>query len=78
MAEEKKKKAPNDFLKKAVGRPVLVKLNSGTQYKGVLTCLDGFMNLAMEQVEEYDNGVVVSKYTDCFLRGNNVLYIGVV
>ncbi len=33
------------------GKPVLVKLNSGVAYKGVLACLDGYMNIAMEQTE---------------------------
>lgn len=32
------------------GRPVVVKLNTGVDYKGVLACLDGYMNIAMEQV----------------------------
>ena len=32
---------PNDFLKTLLGRPVVVKLNSGVDYRGVLSCLDG-------------------------------------
>ena len=52
-----------------------VKLNSGTDYKGVLACLDGYMNIAMEQTEEYVDGQLKAKYGDCFIRGNNVLYI---
>ncbi len=32
---------PNDFLKTLLGRPVVVKLNSGADYRGVLACLDG-------------------------------------
>lgn len=32
------------------GRPVVVKLNTGVDYRGVLACLDGYMNIAMEQV----------------------------
>ena len=46
----KKKKSPVDFLKQVVGRSVIVKLNSGVEYRGVLACLDGFMNIALEQV----------------------------
>ena len=42
---------PSDFLKAVLGRPVVVKLNSGVAYKGVLACLDGYMNIAMEQTE---------------------------
>ena len=66
---------PSDFLKAVLGRPVVVKLNSGVAYRGVLACLDGYMNLAMEQTEEYVDGQLKAKYGDCFIRGNNVHYI---
>ncbi|CAM9787326.1 unnamed protein product, partial [Discosporangium mesarthrocarpum] len=66
------KKSPSDFLKTVLGRPVVVKLNSGVDYRaGVLACLDGYMNIAMEQTEEYVNGQLKAKYGDCFIRGNN-------
>jgi U6 snRNA-associated Sm-like protein LSm6 len=73
---------------------------------GMLACLDGYMNIAMEQTEVYDSythvricnmqqtihflticniffpplqeyvdGQLKNKYGDCFIRGNNVLYI---
>ena len=58
-----------------LGKPVVVQLNSGAVYKGVLACLDGFMNIAMEQTEEYIDGHLKNKYGDCFIRGNNVMYI---
>ena len=50
---------------------MVVKLNSGVDYRGVLACLDGYMNIAMEQTEEYQNGVLKAKYGDAFIRGNN-------
>eukprot|EP00966_Prymnesium_polylepis_P164157 3795810-Prymnesium_polylepis.2 len=87
---------PSDFLKTVLGRPVVVKLNSGVDYRGahdapcrcalcdaedlsaccrcvagVLACLDGYMNIAMEQTEEYVNGQLKAKYGDTFIRGNN-------
>ena len=34
-------------------------------------CLDGYMNIAMEQTEEYVNGQLKAKYGDTFIRGNN-------
>lgn len=42
---------------------------------GVLACLDGYMNIALEQTEEYVNGQLKNKHGDAFIRGNNVLYI---
>lgn len=68
-------KTPADFLKSIRGKPVVVKLNSGVDYRGILACLDGYMNIAMEQTEEYQNGQLKAKYGDTFIRGNNVLYI---
>ena len=38
---------------------------------GVLACLDGFMNIAMEQTEEWVDGQLKARYGDCFIRGNN-------
>ena len=38
---------------------------------GILACLDGYMNIAMEQTEEYENGQLKAKYGDAFIRGNN-------
>ncbi|KAG8830668.1 U4/U6-U5 snRNP complex subunit lsm6 [Serendipita sp. 399] len=69
------KGSPNDFLKAVVGKRVIVRLVSGVDYKGVLQCLDGYMNIALEQTEEHVNGVVTNRYGDAFIRGNNVLYI---
>mmetsp|Transcript_18047 Transcript_18047/g.30868 ORF Transcript_18047/g.30868 Transcript_18047/m.30868 type:complete len:86 (+) Transcript_18047:130-387(+) len=68
-------KSPAEFLSAIKGKPVLVKLNNGVDYKGILACLDGYMNIAMEQTEEYVNGQLKNKYGDAFIRGNNVLYI---
>ena len=66
---------PGDFLKQAVGQEVRVRLNNGTDYRGNLTCLDGFLNIAMENTKEYTNGAFQKSYGDSFVRGNNVVYI---
>lgn len=33
------------------------------------------MNIAMEQTEEYVNGIVTNRYGDTFIRGNNGAYL---
>jgi small nuclear ribonucleoprotein (snRNP)-like protein len=38
---------------------------------GILACLDGFMNIVLEQAEEIENGEPGNKYGDAFFRGNN-------
>ena len=46
-------------------------MTRGISPSGVLACLDGYMNIAMEQTEEYVNGQLKAKYGDTFIRGNN-------
>ncbi|KYN26802.1 U6 snRNA-associated Sm-like protein LSm6 [Trachymyrmex cornetzi] len=72
---QSRKEALSQFIQQIHGRPVVVKLNSGVDYRGVLACIDGYMNIALEQTEEYVNGQLKDKYGDAFIRGNNVLYI---
>jgi U6 snRNA-associated Sm-like protein LSm6 len=74
-ATASKKRSPSDFLKSVLGRPVRVKLNSGIEYRGVLASLDGFLNIAMEQTEEFVDGQLKAKYGDAFIRGNNGTYM---
>ena len=64
-------KSPSDFLKQAIGQRVLVQLNSGTNYQGKLVCLDGYMNIALEQAEEWQGDAKQRSYGDAFIRGNN-------
>lgn len=66
---------PSDFLSAVIGRPVIVKLNNGGEYRGILVCLDGYMNVALEQTEQYENGQLKHSFGDAFIRGNNVFYV---
>ncbi|KAJ2615477.1 UBX domain protein Ubx2 [Coemansia sp. RSA 1365] len=76
MSENNKTRtSPTDFLNIIIGKRVFVRLNSGIDYKGVLSCLDGYMNIALEMTEEYVDGELRNRYGDAFIRGNNVLYI---
>lgn len=66
---------PSAFLNEIVGAPIVVKLNSGVEYRGELSSVDGYMNIALEKTEEWVGGQVRNRYGDVFIRGNNVLYI---
>ncbi|KAA6353340.1 MAG: putative U6 small ribonucleoprotein F, partial [Streblomastix strix] len=59
------------FLGKILSRPVIVKLNTGEEYRGILVCIDGFLNVAMEQAEEFTGGKPKHYFGDAFIRGNN-------
>jgi hypothetical protein len=38
---------------------------------GTLACLDGYMNIALENTQEYVDGRLKNSYGDTFIRGNN-------
>ncbi|KAL9652763.1 hypothetical protein ABK040_010796 [Willaertia magna] len=63
---------PTSFLKnEIIGKPVTIKLNSGVEYRGILTCLDGYMNAVLEQTKEFVDGAQTGYFGDAFIRGNN-------
>lgn len=61
------------------GKRVAVRLNSGIDYlgtsfwltAGTLSCLDGYMNIAMEETTEHVDGQLKNDLGDAFIRGNN-------
>ncbi|KAK4530741.1 hypothetical protein CCYA_CCYA05G1598 [Cyanidiococcus yangmingshanensis] len=71
-------KTPTRFLRNALGRAVVVKLNNGTEYRGKLVCLDGYLNIVLENSAEFVNGELKRRYGDTLLRGSNVLYVGTI
>ncbi|KAA8905572.1 putative small nuclear ribonucleo protein SmF [Sphaerosporella brunnea] len=64
---------PSSFLSEIIGGPIVVKLNSGVEYRGELSSVDGYMNIALEKTEEYVAGRLRNRYGDVFIRGNNGL-----
>ncbi|RIB27999.1 U6 snRNA-associated Sm-like protein LSm6 [Gigaspora rosea] len=60
MQQPQQERSPTEFLSNVIG---------------ILSCLDGYMNIALEQTEEWVNGQLKNKYGDAFIRENNVLYI---
>lgn len=60
----------NEFIRKAKGSKVQVKLNSGEIFEGTFVCLDGCLNIVLADAKcEGDT------YSEILIRGNNVLYI---
>ena len=71
------RKNPSDFLSSSIGSSVIVRLYSGIDYHGKLTCLDGYLNIALEGCSEVSNGIVTfPKMGDTFIRGNNGKNLG--
>ncbi|CDR94234.1 small nuclear ribonucleoprotein F, putative [Babesia bigemina] len=63
--------SPSSYIANIARQPVLVKLNDGTNFYGILSSLDDRMNLAMENTKEFCDGQLVKSYGDSFIRGNN-------
>ncbi|XP_053212259.1 small nuclear ribonucleoprotein F-like [Panonychus citri] len=66
---------PKPFLNGLTGKPVVVKLKWGMEYKGYLVSTDNYMNLQLANTEEYVGGNFVGNIGEILVRCNNVLYI---
>lgn len=66
---------PKPFLNSLVGKPVMVKLKWGHEYKGFLISVDGYMNLQLANTEEYIDSSPTGNLGEVLIRCNNVLYI---
>ncbi len=55
---------------------VVVKLKNGMSYRGMLLRVDNYMNIYLQNAEEFDeNGKMIASYGDVIIRGNNILYV---
>ncbi|BGP16578.1 hypothetical protein JCM10213v2_004580 [Rhodosporidiobolus nylandii] len=66
---------PKPFLADLTGKPVMVRLKWGMEYKGYLVSTDNYMNLQLANTEEYQEGQSVGSLGEVFIRCNNVLHI---
>jgi small nuclear ribonucleoprotein F len=47
---------PKPFLNGLTGKPVVIKLKWGHEYKGFLVSVDGYMNMQLANTEEFVDG----------------------
>jgi small nuclear ribonucleoprotein F len=66
---------PKPFLNELTGKPVIVKLKWGMEYKGFLVSVDAYMNLQLADTEEYIEGNCTGNLGEVLIRCNNVLYL---
>mmetsp|Transcript_29304 Transcript_29304/g.75532 ORF Transcript_29304/g.75532 Transcript_29304/m.75532 type:complete len:82 (-) Transcript_29304:1933-2178(-) len=66
---------PKPFLSNLVGKPVIVKLKWGMEYKGYLVSTDPYMNLQLANTEEWVDGTFSGNLGQILIRCNNVLYV---
>ncbi|TPX37857.1 hypothetical protein SeMB42_g06837 [Synchytrium endobioticum] len=66
---------PKPFLTGLTGKPILVRLKWGQEYKGYLMAVDSYMNLQLANTEEFQDGASTGVLGEVLIRCNNVLYI---
>ncbi|ACO67473.1 predicted protein [Micromonas commoda] len=66
---------PKPFLNQLTGKPIIVKLKWGMEYKGFLVSTDAYMNLQLASTEEYVDGKFAGNLGEVLIRCNNVLYL---
>lgn len=66
---------PIPFLESLKGKKISVKLKWGHEYKGILLNYDDYMNIQMQDCEEWLNDQLRGSIGEILLRCNNVLYI---
>lgn len=66
---------PKPFLSGLTGKPVIVKLKWGMEYRGHLVSVDNYMNIQLVNTEEYIKDKLAGNLGEVLIRCNNILYI---
>ena len=66
---------PKPFLADLTGKHVRVRLKWGQEYQGRLASSDAYMNLQLQNTEEFIDGNFAGALGEVLIRCNNVLYI---
>lgn len=59
---------PKPFLNGLTGKPVVVKLKWGMEYKGYLVSTDNYMNVQIANTEEYIDGQLAGNLGEVLIR----------
>ncbi|CAD5233954.1 unnamed protein product [Bursaphelenchus xylophilus] len=66
---------PKPFLNQLTGKQVICRLKWGMEYRGFLVSIDSYMNLQLQNTEEYIDGVNTGVLGEVLIRCNNVLWV---
>jgi len=66
---------PLDALNDARGKRVILELKNGKQLIGSLKAFDIYINVVLENAEEYSNGELLRKLGNVFIRGDTIILI---
>jgi len=74
-APQQQPKRPLAVLQKAISKKAVVRLKTDVEYRGRVSNVDAFMNLILEDAEEFEEGRLSANYGKVIVRGDNVLYV---
>lgn len=74
-ASQQTPKRPLAVLQKAISKKATVRLKTESEYRGRVANVDAFMNLILEDAEEFEGGRLSANYGKVIVRGDNVLYV---
>lgn len=66
---------PLDALNEARGKRVIVELKNSKQLIGTLKAFDIYINVVLNDAEEYSNGELLRKLGNVFIRGDTITLI---
>ncbi len=75
LSSQQYPKRPLTLLQKTINKRVAVRLKNENEYRGRMSNIDSYMNLILEEVEEFNGDTHVANYGKVVIRGNNVLFI---
>ena len=68
---------PLNKLQRSVNKNVMVRLKNDIEYRGKMTNVDAYMNVILDDAEEFADGSLSANFGKVVIRGNNVLFINI-
>ena len=68
---------PLNKLQRSINKNVMVRLKNDVEYRGKMTNVDAYMNVILNDAEEFADGSLSAKFGKVVIRGNNVLFINI-
>ena len=68
---------PLNKLQRSVNKNVMVRLKNDIEYRGKMTNVDAYMNVILNDAEEFADGSLSANFGKVVIRGNNVLFINI-
>ena len=68
---------PLNKLQRSINKNVMVRIKNDIEYRGKMTNVDAYMNVILNDAEEFADGSLSANFGKVVIRGNNVLFINI-